>query len=289
MEVKRPPSDNPFDLSVSRPLLIARFACAAALVAVVICGGPVLAWASVPLLFAVAVIVWGRHVLFFDNLRALPNLRVDARTQGEPLALPPVSLIVAARNEEVGIEAAVRALAATDYPALEILMVEDHSSDRTPQMLERLAAEFPNLRVLAAPDVPEGWAGKPHACWLGFQHTSPQSRWLLFTDARVMFHPNALRRAVEYAETNRLDFLSCILRFDGVGIAEELIAILQNRGLVMSARAFGGGPPRTPFGLGQFMLIRPDIYKHPGAMRDFQIIRSRISCWPGPRRNVERR
>jgi hypothetical protein len=177
-----------------------------------------------------------------------------------PQPLPGVTIIVPARNEEVGIEPATRALAAIDYPGLEILVIDDRSSDATPQILGRLARELPGLHVLAAPDLPEGWTGKNNASTFGFQQSNPDSRWLLFTDARVMFHRNAVRSAIAHAEANRLDFLSCILRADGKNLVEELITMIQNRGLVMNARAFGGGPPASAFGFGPFTLIRRDVY-----------------------------
>jgi hypothetical protein len=82
----------------------------------------------------------------------------------------------------------------------------------------------------------------------------------LFTDARVIFSRNAASRAVSHAEATGSGFLSCIPRFEGKNLAEELTAIIQGRGDVMRARAFGGGVPAAPFGLGAFMLIRRDVY-----------------------------
>lgn len=251
---------NPFDLSISRPLMAARFACLMLVIAAVASGMPVLEWMSVPVLLLVIVAVWGRHVLFADNLNALPHLRAEQPVTANSPELPPVTLIVPTRNEIGGIEAAVRSLAATDYPDLEILVVDDHSSDGTSEVLQRLACDLPQVRVLAAPDVPDGWAGKPHAAWFGFLQSNPHARWLVFSDARIVFHRNAVRRAVEYAEGNHLGFLSCIIRYDGESVIEELIANIQNRALVISARAFGGGAPKVPFGLGAFQLIRRDVY-----------------------------
>jgi len=265
MEVKAPLGDleSPFDPSLSRPLIVARFACAALVIGAVISGVRPLEWMSVPVLLWVLLVIWGRYVLFAENLHSLPNLRANESRQTVPLPLPTVSLIVPARNEEMGIESAVRALAAIDYPGLEILIIDDHSSDATPRILQRLAREFPRLRVLAASDVPDGWAGKPNACWFGFQQSNPGARWLLFTDARVIFSRNAVTRTVSHAEASRLGFLSCIHRFDGENLAEELTAIMQNRGMVICAREFGGAPA-APFGLGGFLLIRRDVYAASG-------------------------
>ncbi len=250
---------NPFDLRLPWPLVAARWGSVALLTVTAVSGIRLLEWISVPVLFAIAVIVWGRHVVFADNLNGLPRLSAEA-TGGDSSPLPPASVIVAVRNEQVGVEAAARSLAALEYPDVEILVVDDHSSDATPQILQRVAHESPRLRLLRAPDLPAGWAGKTHACWYGFGESNPQARWLLFTDARVVFHKRALASAVAYAEKETLGFLTSIIGYEAHGLAEESIALIQNRRLVANARAYGGGQPAVPFGLGAFLLIRRDVY-----------------------------
>ncbi len=261
--------ENPFDSGVSLPILAARLAGAAFVVVAVLSGSRLLEWVSVPMLLWIAIVVWGRYVIFAENLECLPNLSAEVPREAVAQPLPAVTIIVPARNEAAGIEPAARALAAIDYPRLEIIIIDDHSSDATPQILQRMARDSPRLHVLAAPDLPEGWTGKTNACTFGFQQSSPDSRWLLFTDARVIFHRNAVWSAIAHAEANHLDFLSCILRFEGKGLAEELLTVIQNRGLVVSARAFGGGPPASPYGLGAFTLIQRDLYRACGGYARF--------------------
>jgi hypothetical protein len=262
MEVKTPApqGDNPFDLTIPLPLLIARFVGVAVMISGVISGVSLLQWMSVPVLLWIVLVIRGRHVLFAENLREVPHLAAGAARSGVVESLSPVALIAPARNEEFGIEAGVRALAALEYPGLEILLVDDHSTDGTLGILRQLASEFPRLSILTAPDIPDGWNGKNHAAWFAFLQSSPAARWLLFTDSRVIFHPTAVSRAVAHAEANRLDFLSCVIRYDGKSLAEELIALVQNRDLVVSTRSFGGGAPDSAFGVGQFMLVRRDMY-----------------------------
>src|SRR5262245_58393739 len=110
---------------------------------------------------------------------------------------PTVSLIAPARNEERHIEQAVRSLVPIDYPGLEITIVNDRSTDRTGEILSRLATEFPQLNVVHLEELPAGWLGKNHALQLGADRS--QGEWLLFTDADVIFEPTALRRAIAYA------------------------------------------------------------------------------------------
>src|SRR5262245_52974851 len=98
-------------------------------------------------------------LLLIVNLAALPRLsRASA-----PRSFPRVSVVIPARDEERGIEAAVASHLASGYPDLEVVVVDDRSTDRTRAILERLALGDPRLHIVAGVEPPEGWLGKPHA------------------------------------------------------------------------------------------------------------------------------
>jgi cellulose synthase/poly-beta-1,6-N-acetylglucosamine synthase-like glycosyltransferase len=155
-------------------------------------------------------------VVFLANL--IPFLRLarhagsipplpDATLPHAATDWPHVSIIVPARNEEQGVRAAVESLLRQDYPALELVVVNDRSTDRTSAILAALAEEHPGrLRVVMVTELPAGWLGKNHALLLGARQSS--GAWLLFTDADVVFDPTCLRRAVAYAEAQGLDHLT---------------------------------------------------------------------------------
>ena len=136
-----------------------------------------------------------------------------------PSGNPRVSIIVPARNEEETIKQALQTLLALDYDNYEVIAVNDRSTDRTGEIMERVAREYrpadltsPNLspfqnhgeaghaimRVIHHAELPPGWLGKTHAMWTAANQASGD--WLLFTDADVLFKPDSLRRAVAYAE-----------------------------------------------------------------------------------------
>ena len=104
-------------------------------------------------------------------------------SDGQPddgLALPALSIVVPALNEEAVIEPAMRSLLALDYPNLEVVAVDDRSTDRTGEILDRLAAENPRLHVRHVKDIPAGWLGKNHALHSGSEIV--RGEWILFTD-----------------------------------------------------------------------------------------------------------
>ena len=80
---------------------------------------------------------------------------------------PPLSIVVAARNEARGIEAAVSSLLRLDYPALEIVVVNDRSTDETGAILRRLGKTFPRLTIVDISELPDGWLGKNYALHTG--------------------------------------------------------------------------------------------------------------------------
>jgi chlorobactene glucosyltransferase len=103
-----------------------------------------------------------------------------------------VSVIVPARNEAVTIETVVGSILASAYRPLELIVVNDQSTDHTSEILERLSD--PRLRVLQGEPLPQGWYGKAWACHQGYR--AARGDILLFTDADTWHHPELLPRAV---------------------------------------------------------------------------------------------
>jgi chlorobactene glucosyltransferase len=103
---------------------------------------------------------------------------------------PLVSIIVPARNEAHQIVACVQSLLTQDYPRFEVIAVDDCSEDDTGAILTRLAATDPRLTVVSGRPLPEGWMGKIHALYQGYQIA--KGDWLLFTDADTTHTPGLL-------------------------------------------------------------------------------------------------
>src|SRR5215213_6123467 len=150
---------------------------------------------------ACVVTVFALRVAIF--LRRCPVLRP---TDAIPTDAPLISIILPARNEAAHIERCVRSLLAQSYPQLEVIVVDDGSSDATPAILARLAASDARLRVVRGGPLPHGWTGKNHAITIGMQQA--QGAWLLFVDADISLHPSAVSAAYLTARAHNVAMLS---------------------------------------------------------------------------------
>jgi hypothetical protein len=196
-------------------------------------------------------------------------LRDEAPATGD--ALPALTVVLAARDEEGAVEHAVRSLLAQDYPALAIIAVDDRSTDRTGAILDRLAGEDRRLSVVHLAELPAGWLGKTHALWVGASRAAGE--FLLFTDGDVLFEPMALRRAVARAERERLDHLAVVPEIHARG------ALLRASVAAFSFYFALAIPPwrvrnrRRPeaIGIGAFNLVRARAYREAGGHAAFPL------------------
>jgi len=133
------------------------------------------------------------------NLR--PNLS-DSPTGSEGL----VSVIIPARNESAVIETVVTSVLASAYQPIEVVVVDDRSTDDTAARVAELALRDSRLRLLPGQDLPPGWYGKPWACLQGYH--SARGDLLLFTDADTRHAPELLGRAVGALRESGADLLT---------------------------------------------------------------------------------
>ncbi|MEO7999244.1 MAG: glycosyltransferase family 2 protein [Gemmatimonadaceae bacterium] len=143
-----------------------------------------------------------------------------------------VSIVLPARNEAEHIVACLETLRATTWPNVEIVVVNDHSTDGTGDLARAVAQNDPRLTVIDAPDLPSGWFGKQWACHCGMQHTTGSL--LLFTDADTRHAPDLVARLVHARESRHADLMSvagaqAMLSFWERAIQPAVFAILLAR------------------------------------------------------------
>ncbi len=204
----------------------------------------------------------GVGLLFLRGMRQLVRL-----TSIDPSARhtwPKVSIVLAARNEERHLEAALETLLSLDYPDLEIVAVNDRSTDRTGSILERIAARDRRLLVLNVDHLPSGWLGKNHALYRGAM--SAQGDWILFTDADVFLEPDVLRRAVHYAEQSQLDLLAALpgILMPGWLLQTFCLVFVVYFCLYFQPWRARLRNSRNYVGVGAFTLVRASAYRELG-------------------------
>jgi len=205
----------------------------------------------------------------FHNLRVLAK---PARDGPLPDPVPLVSILIPARNEVRNIVTCLRSLLAQDYPALEILVLDDHSEDGTDVLVAGLAAQDPRLKLLRSRALPEGWHGKAYACHQLAEQA--QGEWLLFTDADTIHAPDTVSSVLRTAVVQKGDLISFMPQIITKTFWERVVLPLINFPLLTFlplGKVNRQGDPRFSAALGPFMFFRRSCYLRLGghaAVRD---------------------
>ena len=176
--------------------------------------------------------------------------------------LPTLSVVIPALNEEGAIEASLQSVLRQEYPGLEVIAINDRSTDRTGAILDRMQTAYSQLQVVHIETLPAGWLGKNHALYLGAQQA--KGEWLLFTDADVKFEAGALSAAVTYAVEHGLEHLTAIPHMTARGpLLKSFVAAFM---LLFSYKVlrFSGRLTDEHIGLGAFNLLRRRAYETVG-------------------------
>lgn len=193
-----------------------------------------------------------------------------ARWDRQPGAHPRVSIIVPACNEEETIEQGLSLLLALDYDNYEVIVVDDRSTDRTGEIIERVAVSpeaHGCLKALHVAELPPGWLGKTHAMWTAAELATGD--WLLFTDADVLFKPDVLRRALVYAEAEHADHVVVFPRMIMKGPGERMMIAFFQTLFTFGHRPWKVADPNTKdhMGVGAFNMVRRHAYEAVGTYK----------------------
>ena len=173
-----------------------------------------------------------------------------------PDAIPEISIIVPARNEEASLGDCLESLTAQTGVAFEIIVVDDASSDRT----REIAQSFAKVRVISAGPLPDGWTGKNNAVIAGAKEARAQ--WLLFTDADTVHLPGSLARALDEVKTEGADLLSYSPGQVAVTFAERAVmpVIFAELAAKYPPQQVREQSPGIVAANGQYLLVRRAAY-----------------------------
>ncbi|MBE0669858.1 MAG: glycosyltransferase [Anaerolineales bacterium] len=188
------------------------------------------------------------------------HLDIVVTPKAPPKNAPLVSICIPARNEENNIRRCVEAALGQDYPHIEVIVLDDHSTDATPEILRQLADQNDMLKIINGSDLPAGWAGKPHAL---FQASAiARGEWLCFVDADTFLEPRAISSVYAKALETEADLFTVMTRQILGSFWEKVVMPL-----VMTALSVGFSPRkindparRDAVANGQFIFIKRDIY-----------------------------
>ena len=206
---------------------------------------------TVLLLAQVALLVW--------------NLRVVRRPPARrwQTGAPRISVLVPARNEEASIPHCVDALLAQDYPNLEIIVLDDDSTDGTADVVR--ARRDPRLRLVTGAPLPDGWTGKNWAC----HQLAARARGdvLCFVDANTILAPDTLSRAAGELRDEDLGLVSMLLRTDTGTASEAVLMPIVNYALLSllpAALIEKQGFRKEAIALGPFVMVTRPAYTAAG-------------------------
>ena len=176
-----------------------------------------------------------------------------------------VSVLIPARNEEANLPTTLQAVLANPGGQMEVILLDDHSTDRTRQIAEKFAQQDSRLKLETAPPLPQGWCGKQHACHV--LSRLARNPWLVFIDADVHLAPDALGRMIDFMESSGADLASGVPRQVMGTFSERLLLPLIHFILLGYLPMFlmrRVSWPGLSAGCGQLFVVKRSAYEATG-------------------------
>ena len=207
---------------------------------------------STALFIAALIIIYWIHNQY--------HLDIIVEIQPAPTAAPLISICIPARNEENNIRNSVESALGQDYPNIEVIVLDDRSTDSTLTQLAGIAAHDSRLLPISGTNLPAGWAGKPHALFQA--SATARGEWLCFVDADTFLTPQAISSCYAKALETKADMFTTMNEQILDSFWEKVVMPL-----VMTALSVGFSPrkvndptTRDAIANGQFIMIRRTVY-----------------------------
>ena len=177
---------------------------------------------------------------------------------------PEVSIIVPACNEQNTIEPALRSMLSLEYKHLEIIVINDRSTDHTGEVLRKIQKDYPELQIIEITELPKGWLGKNHALHQGAMVA--KGEYFLFTDADILFARSTLSRAMSLMVNEQKDHLVLIFKNIAKGWLLNAMMLDAAGGLFFLFKPWKVSDPKSKhfIGAGAFNLVKKSVYQEIG-------------------------
>ena len=175
-----------------------------------------------------------------------------------------ISVIIPARNEEEDIESSIRSVLEQEHINIEVVVVNDQSSDRTGEIIDCIAAENPHVKIIQNPPLKRGWLGKCNAMQVGAAVATGD--YFLFTDADVIHDSHCFFTVAEAMDRNGYDFISLFPRFENRSFWENVNLPIYLFGIAKLLAAVGPEDPESSTALasGALMIIKKEVFNEIG-------------------------
>src|SRR5687768_7456991 len=221
----------------------------------------------IPILFIIQAIIFSSWIYFLiytiKSLKGVPKLLF--LKSYENIVFPKVSVILPARNEEQDIEKCLDSLLKQDYSSYEIVAINDSSSDRTGEIIQKYSTMNTKVIFINAEKKPEGWTGKNWACYQGYIKSAGQL--FLFTDADTTHSSSAISLAVNHLLSKELDALTAIPKILAYDFWTKITLPILWTLSVSRYSALKANDPKTKVGyfFGSFFIITKKAYEAVGS------------------------
>lgn len=184
---------------------------------------------------------------------------------------PLMSILIPARNEEENIKRCIISLTKQDYKNIEILVLDDNSTDDTVRIVLELSQKDPRIKLYSGGPLKKGWLGKSYACWQLSKHA--RGDYLIFTDADTLHFPNSISGAVACLLRYNLDALSVFPKEIMVTFHERMMVPFGHYIILSLMPLYLIRKIKTALfctAIGQFMLFKKEVYKKIGGHKSIK-------------------
>ncbi|MCE5329091.1 glycosyltransferase [bacterium] len=174
---------------------------------------------------------------------------------------PLVSVLIPARNEENNIKRCIKALLRQNYKNLEIVVLDDNSTDNTYNIVKKISLSNKNVRIIKGKPLPNGWLGKNFACHQLSRHA--KGDYFVYTDADTCHHSNSISSAMAALLDNDLDALCPFPRQVMITIHERMTVTFANFTILLFMPLALIRKSKNPLfctGIGQYFLFKREAY-----------------------------
>jgi len=184
---------------------------------------------------------------------------------------PLISVLVPARNEEENIKKCIVSLTKQDYKNIEILVLDDNSTDNTENILKEMSKKYSNVKFYKGEHLRKGWLGKSFACHQLSKHA--KGKYMIFTDADTLHFPDSISSAVACLERYKVDALSVFPMQVMVTMHERMMVPFGNYIILALFPLYLMRKVKNAMfctAIGQFMMFKSEVYRKIGGHKSIK-------------------